>query len=145
MDLHSHNLAQMILNLCLEEDALSLHLSQVRREYKNRRNAMAAAIRKYCGASLEFDLAEGGLYLWGRMSPRISPTELLRHAAALGISFVPGDAFYAHGTPSHEIRLCFATHDEEQLTEGIRRLSRALSAVSSTAAPLAVTAGRPII
>ena len=145
VDLHSHNLAQMILNLCLEEDALSLHLSQVRREYKNRRNAMAAAIRKYCGASLEFDLADGGLYLWGRMSPRISPTELLRHAAALGISFVPGDAFYAHGTPSHEIRLCFATHDEEQLTEGIRRLSRALSAVSSTAAPLAVTAGRPII
>jgi DNA-binding transcriptional MocR family regulator len=145
VDLHSHNLAQMIINRCLEEDTLSSHLIHVRREYKKRRNAMAAAIRKYCGPSMEFDLAEGGLYIWGRMGPMISPTELLRHAATMGISFVPGDAFYAHGTPSHEIRLCFATHDEERLTEGIRRLSRALSTVAATSAAPAVAAGRPII
>ncbi|HWR28595.1 MAG TPA: PLP-dependent aminotransferase family protein, partial [Negativicutes bacterium] len=92
-----------------------------------------------------FDLSEGGLYLWGRMGPSVSPSELLRRSAALGISFVPGDAFYAHGLASHEIRLCFATHDEERLTEGIRRLGRALSAVSATASTAAESAGRPII
>ena len=145
VDLNSNNMAQMMLNIYLEEDLLPGHLALVRREYKKRRNAMAAALRKYCGPLIDFDLAEGGLYLWGRMGPAVSPGELLRHSAALGISFVPGDAFYAHGLSSHEIRLCFATHDEERLTEGIRRLGRALSAVSATALAPAATAGRPII
>ena len=108
---------------------------------------MAAAIRKYCSPAMDFDLAEGGLYLWGRLNPAISPTELLRQAATLGISFVPGDAFYAHGAASHEIRLCFATHDEERLNEGIRRLGRALAATGATAATSVSppAAGRPII
>ncbi len=145
IDLHSNNMAQILLNTCLEEDIFPSHLMHVRREYKKRRNAMAAALRKYCGSLLDFDLAEGGLYLWGRMSATVSPAELLRRSAALGISFVPGDAFYSHGIASHEIRLCFATHDEERLTEGIRRLGRALSSVSSIATPMVETAGRPII
>ena len=147
VDLHSHNLAQLILHTCLEEDALTPHLAKVRREYKKRRNAMAAAIRKYCSPTMDFDLAEGGLYLWGRLTPAILPTELLRQAATLGISFVPGDAFYAHGAVSHEIRLCFATHDEERLSEGIRRLGRALAATGAAAATSVspAAAGRPII
>jgi DNA-binding transcriptional MocR family regulator len=145
VDLHSNNLAQVMLNTYLEADMLPSHLTLVRREYKKRRNAMAAALRKYCGSMLEFDLVAGGLYLWGRMGPSVSPSELLRRAAALGISFVPGDAFFAQGQPSHEIRLCFATHDEERLTEGIRRLGRALTTVSSALPLPAEAAGRPII
>ena len=145
VDLHSNNLAQMMLNTFLEEDMLPSHLALVRREYKKRRNAMATALRKYCSPMMEFDLTAGGLYLWGRMGPSVSPAELLRRSAALGISFVPGDAFYAQGQSSHEIRLCFATHDEDRLTEGIRRLGRALSSVSEAVLPPPVTAGRPII
>ncbi len=145
VDLHSHNLAQMIINTALEENSLPLHLALVRREYKKRRNAMAAAIMRFCGATMSFDLPEGGLYIWGRMTQPIAPTELLRRAAPLGISFVPGDAFYAHGSVSHEIRLCFATHDEERLTEGIRRLGKALNAAAIDNSVSTATAGRPII
>ena len=144
VDLHSHNLAQMILHVCLAEDSLSPHLVRVRREYKKRRDAMAAAIRRYCGPTMEFEPVSGGLYLWGRLAPSVSPTELLRRAAAVGVSFVPGDAFYLHGAESHEIRLCFATHTEDILAEGIRRLSRLLA----DAAPLptrAAVGAAPII
>ena len=144
VDLHSHNLAQMILHVSLEEDTLSPHLAKVRREYKKRRDAMAAAIRKYCSTSINFTPVTGGLYLWGKMSPSVSPSELLRRAAADGVSFVPGDAFYTHGTESHEIRLCYATHAEDRLTEGIRRLGRILAETSGAPA-LSATTGRPII
>lgn len=144
IDLNSPNISQMILNVCLEEDCLSAHLVKVRQEYKKRRNAMAAAIRRYCGPALEFDLCAGGLYLWGRIGPAISPAELLRQAATVGVSFVPGDAFYTRGTESREIRLCFASHGEDRLTEGIRRLGRILSSVS-TAPALTTAASRPII
>jgi len=95
---------------------------------------------------MEFDLAAGGLYLWCRLGSSVSPAELLRRSASLGISFAPGNAFYAQGgLSSHEIRLCFATHDEERLTEGIRRLDRALSSVSVPLTLPVPTAGRPII
>lgn len=145
VDLHSHNLAQMIIHAALEENSLPLHLALVKREYKKRRNAMAAAIKKHCGPAMRFDLPEGGLYIWGRLPTTVSPTELLRRAAPLGISFVPGDAFYAHGSVSHEIRLCFATHDEDHLSEGIRRLAKALNSVSAETTIPAASAGRPII
>ena len=105
---------------------------------------MAEAIKKHCGSSLRFELPEGGLYIWGRLPAAISPTELLRRAAPLGISFVPGDAFYAHGSVSHEIRLCYATHDEDRLSEGIRRLAKALNNFSLET-PISATAGPPII
>ena len=132
VDLHSHNLAQMILHVCLEEDTLSPHLVKVRREYKKRRDAMAAAIRRYCSQTMHFTPVTGGMYLWGKLGPTVSPTELLRRAAAEGVSFVPGDAFYTHGVESHEIRLCYATHSEARLTEGIRRLGRILADTPST-------------
>ena len=144
VDLHSHNLAQMILHICLEEDSLSPHLIRVRREYKKRRDAMASAIRRYCGATMDFEPVSGGLYLWGRLGPSIAPTELLRRAAAVGVSFVPGDAFYTHGTESHEIRLCFATHAEDLLIEGIRRLGRILADTAAHPARRD-TGGSPII
>lgn len=151
VDLHTNNLAQMALHNYLEEGLMPFHLAHVRTEYKKRRNAMAAAIRKYCGPLLDFELPEGGLYIWGRIGPMIPPTELLRSAAALGISFVPGEAFFSHGTPSREVRLCFATHDEERLTEGIRRLSRTLSeaatsfGIAGRGTATVAAAGRPII
>ena len=144
VDLHSHNLAQMILHVCLEEDALAPHLARVRQEYKKRRDAMAAAIRRHCAATMDFDPVAGGLYFWGRLVPDIAPTELLRRAAAVGVSFVPGDAFYSHGTESREIRLCFATHAEDRLIEGIRRLGRILADASGQPPPRAA-GGQPII
>ena len=93
---------------------------------------------------MTFTPVTGGLYLWGKLGTEISPSELLRRAAAEGVSFVPGDAFYSHGTESHEIRLCYATHVEERLTEGIRRLGRILAETAEIPA-LTTTAGRPII
>lgn len=144
VDLHSHNLAQMILHICLQEDSLSPHLIRVRREYKKRRDAMSSAIRRYCGTAMDFEPVSGGLYLWGRLDPSVAPLELLRRAAAAGVSFVPGDAFYTHGTESHEIRLCFATHPEDILSEGIRRLGRILTDTAGQPAR-AASGGPPII
>ena len=143
VDLHSHNLAQMILNVCLEEDSLTPHLALVRQEYKKRRDAMASAIRRHCAATMDFEPVNGGLYFWGRIVPSIAPTELLRRAAAAGVSFVPGDAFYTHGTESREIRMCFATHAEDTLVEGIRRLGRILA--DSAGQPAHIAAGGPPI
>lgn len=145
MDLHSNTLSQRILHLCLEEDYLSGHLRTVCTEYKKRRDTMASAIRRHCNHYMEFTIPEGGFYLWCTLNPSASPTELLRRAAAAGVSFVPGEAFYINGTKSNQIRLSFSTHNEELLKEGIRRIGRILASGAANTIQPSNTAGRPII
>ena len=145
VDLHSNNLSQIILHACLEQDYLTDHLSFVRGEYKKRRDTLAGAIRQYCSTDLDFELPEGGFYLWCNVRPPASPAELLRRAAAAGVTFVPGEAFYLNNTESHQIRLCFVTHSEDRLKEGIRRLAKILmSGAANTIFP-SKTAARPLI
>lgn len=144
IDLHSSNLSQIVLHSFLSENALPAHLTTVRKIYKSRRDAMITALRRYC-KSLVFTPAEGGFYLWCRFSPTISPGELYRRAATAGVTFVPGAAFYRSGTDSHEMRLCFSTHDEASITEGIRIIGRILSSGATDMPVSPSQTGKPII
>lgn len=145
VDLHSNNLSQIILHTCLQQDYLAQHLTLVRREYRKRRDALAGAIRQYCPAYLDFTLPAGGFYLWCKVHPPASPAELLRQAAAAGVTFVPGEAFYLNQPDSPYIRLCFVTHDEDRLTEGVRRLAKILASGAANAPLAADTSARPLI
>jgi DNA-binding transcriptional MocR family regulator len=145
VDLHSNNLSQKILHVCLKQHYLANHLAFVRSKYKQRRDTLAGAIRQYCGAHLDFELPEGGFYLWCNVRPPASPAELLRRSAAAGVIFVPGEAFYLNNAESRQIRLCFVTHGEDRLTEGIRRIAKILTSGAANAAFPSGTAGRPLI
>ena len=57
-----------------------------------------------------------------------SPTEgtdLLGAALARGVAFVPGAEFFTRPGGDDALRLCFATHVPDQLTEAVRRLAAA--------------------
>lgn len=136
-----------ILHSCLEEDTLAPHLVKVRREYKKRRKMSWRRPSDIAAPPWILTLPKADCIFGDARNPAISPTELLR-AVRRRLNLVPGDAFYAHGAASHEIRLCFATHDEDRLSEGIRRLGRALAATgaaASTSFRRPPAAGRPII
>ncbi|MDF2569845.1 MAG: hisC 1 [Sporomusa sp.] len=132
IDLHSSNLSQRLLYDYLEEDLLDTHLSFVRTEYKKRRDLVAGALKRYCSPHLTFTLPSGGFYFWCTLSQGILTRQLLHEAAKTGISFVPGEAFYADGSGSRELRLCFVSHPEERLLEGVKRLSKALHILASS-------------
>ena len=145
VDLHSNTLAQKLLHTCIENDVIRAHLEKVRAEYRKRRDAMAAGLRRWCGGSLSFEAPDGGLYIWCMIKTGASPQELLRQAATAKVTFVPGEAFYPNGAGRKEMRLCFATHNEERLAEGVRRLGKILSSSESYARHDENVAGRPII
>ena len=130
VDLHSNNLSQWLINLFIKEGALQPHLSQVRKEYKKRRDTAANSIRRYCGSDLKFTLPAGGFYLWCKLQTGVTSQVLLLEATKNGISFVPGEAFYTEQSNLKEIRLCFATHPEAKLQEGIKRLAKTLSSLN---------------
>lgn len=127
VDLHSTNLSQWQLREYLASGLLPGHLATIRKEYQARRDATASALKRYCGDRLSFSIPAGGFYFWCRLThPFATARQLLHEATRLGVSFVPGEAFYPSGEGEKEFRLCFATNREEVLLEGIKRLAKAL-------------------
>lgn len=131
IDLHSSNLSQRLLYDFLSADLLDNHLAHVRSEYKKRRDFAANALKRYCSPYLTFTLPAGGFYFWCTLSHGILTRQLLHEAAKTGVSFVPGEAFYADASGSQELRLCFVTHPEDRLLEGIKRLGKALHTIAN--------------
>lgn len=132
IDLHSSNLSQKLLFDYLAAGLLEDHLHTVRAEYTKRRDLMAGALEQYCSPHLAFTLPAGGFYFWCTLSQGFLTRQLLHEAGKTGVSFVPGEAFYADAAGTGELRLCFATHPEERLLEGIRRLSAALQVLAGS-------------
>ncbi len=132
IDLHSSNLSQKLLFDFLAAGLLDDHLHAVRAEYAKRRDIMAGALEQYCSPHLAFTLPAGGFYFWCTLSDGLLTRQLLHEAGKAGVSFVPGEAFYADAAGAGELRLCFATHPAERLLEGIRRLSTALEVLKNT-------------
>jgi DNA-binding transcriptional MocR family regulator len=126
IDLHSNNVSQILLHQFLEAGILEKHLATVRSIYSARRDAMAKALTKYCSDTLRFSVPKGGFYFWCTLQFDHSTRMLLHEAAARGVTFVPGEAFYQNPAPTNRLRLCFVTHDSEQIVEGIRRLASVL-------------------
>ncbi len=128
VDLHSNNLAQWLLHRFLAAGELDSHLAAVRREYRQRRDATAHALRRYAGDGLSYAVPSGGFYFWCRLTGRATTRTLLPEAAREGVSVVPGEAFYPGTEGDKEFRLCYATNDAAGLQEGVRRLARAVAA-----------------
>lgn len=126
VDLHSNNLSQWLIYKMLKEGFLQSHLESVRGEYKKRRDALSRGLLRHCGGRLSFDDPGGGFYLWCSVRPPVSYGRLLQQCSREGVSLVPGEAFFPAADSRGEIRLCFASNPENILTEGARRLARAL-------------------
>jgi len=128
IDLFTNSLAQGALYEFCKRGLLDAHLQRIRPVYAERRDAMAAALRRYCGA-IEFSVPHGGLFIWAQLPPGIDSRRLLEEAIQLGLGFMVGSLFYADPGGQDRIRLCFACHDLETIATGIRKLGLALKQV----------------
>lgn len=127
IDLHSNNISQWLIQHFLESGNLDSHLAFIRREYKKRRDDTAKILRRLCGKYLDFNVPEGGFYFWCKIKQSGTSRRLLHEATKTGVTFVPGEAFYTTPNQDKEFRLCFTTHCQTVLNEGIQRLAKAIA------------------
>jgi 2-aminoadipate transaminase len=132
-DFGTANLLQHLLARALESGTFAKHLSTLRERYAAKAAVMMEAARREFPASVEWRAPDGGLYLWARLPQRIlSGTEsrLFKGALAREVLYVPGELCYAQDEtrpkPNHEMRLSFGGASEDDMREGICRLSAAL-------------------
>ena len=126
-DLHTSTFTQMVVYETARDGFIDEHVKLIRATYKERRDTMLAALRDYFPPEVSWTHPQGGLFLWVTMPPGVDSSRLLDLALRQNVAFVPGEPFFPGGDPGSHMRLNFSNAVPEQIREGIRRLSIAVS------------------
>lgn len=125
--------AQQTVTDFLAEEHLQPHLDRVLSLYRERKNAMHAALKRRFGDAVRATDPDGGFFLWVTFTSQPIDTQaLFEIALAEGVAYIPGPAFSVNGNFGDALRLCFATSTPQRIDEGIARLERAVDALGST-------------
>ncbi|WP_087689754.1 PLP-dependent aminotransferase family protein [Pandoraea sp. PE-S2R-1] len=128
VDLCSVPWTQAVAAEYLADGALERHLPSIKLAYKRKCDAMCEALGTLLGDEIQFHAPEGGMFVWARLAA-VKTSELLPHAIAEKVLFVPGTAFYAEDADAASLRLSFAAPGVDAIEEGVKRLQRAMQAV----------------
>jgi len=110
----------------LEEGEVQRHARRMRRIYESRRESLVAALKKHLGSVLSFAVPSGGIALWARVASEIDVDRWAERSLKAQVAFAPGREFAFDGKPSAHARLAFASLNESEIHEGVRRIAAAL-------------------
>ena len=90
--------------------------------YRERRDAMLAALDAHFPPSATWTRPQGGLFVWATLPEFIDTTDLLALALSANVAFVPGRAAFVGGDGGASMRLNFSASAPETIDEGVRRI-----------------------
>jgi len=126
-DLHTSTFAQMVMYEVAKDGFLDEHVKVIRQCYKERRDAMLAALDDFFPHEVKWTRPQGGLFLWVTLPAGVDGMKLFNEAIRQNVAFVPGNPFFAEGDSGSHMRLNFSNATPEMIREGIRRLSIAVA------------------
>ncbi len=128
--LHTSTFTQVVAYEVAKDNFLDEHIKLIRKVYRERRDVMLEALKKYFPSEVTWTHPQGGLFLWITLPEGMDCHRLFDVALKENVAFVPGDCFYAGNGFAHEglrhLRLNFSFGQPDQIREGIRRLSVAV-------------------
>ena len=126
-DLHTSTFAQMVAYEVARGGFLDRHVREIRRVYRERRDAMLAALESYLPEEVRWTHPEGGLFLWATLPEGLDAEEVLQIALEKEkVAFIPGRPFFTGEPEPNTMRLNFSYCPPERIEEGISRLGRVL-------------------
>lgn len=126
-DLSNPGWLQMTVARYIESGRLDAHLPTIIDAYRRKAAAMQQAIATHLApAGMRFNIPDGGMFMWGRIEAGRSTRDLLAHAIEAGVTFVPGDIYYADQPDFSTMRLSFSTPSPQVIGEGVARIGQAL-------------------
>jgi DNA-binding transcriptional MocR family regulator len=159
MDLVTSPVAQRALAEYLRRGGFGGHLQRARIVYRERRDALLAALEREL-ADCVWTRPEGGLSLWVTMPDGVNERDLFLEALDRGVGFTRGQAFFAQPqaqplpqaqsqpTARPSLRLCFGALAPAQLEQAVHLLRDALAVQhrrSSSGSLLASRASSPLV
>ncbi len=130
-DLHTSTIDQAAAAVYLTSTDLDAHVAGLCAAYRERRDAMIAALPGTVPAGTEWTDPDGGMFVWLRLPGEVDTTDVLKRALAHNVAFVPGAPFFATTPDTATMRLSFTTNPPDEITEGMRRLAAAFTSPSA--------------
>lgn len=132
-DLQGNTLAQSIIERYLEENDYDVRVSELRRFYSGKAEALASALRRRL-PDCRFEAPGGGFSLWLTTGAPWDDVELLRNAMQAGTSFDPGRDFRRDGASRPlALRLAFSSIAASDIDQAVMRLARAFDQTARAA------------
>jgi 2-aminoadipate transaminase len=125
-DLCGSAFAQVVAERWFAGDRWRKVLRELVDTYAERRDAMLEALAEHFPAEATWTVPEGGFFVWVTLPRHLDTTAVLAEAVDHGVTFVPGDGFFADGRGSASMRLAFCFAEPDRIREGIARLGAVL-------------------
>ncbi|HEX5597380.1 MAG TPA: PLP-dependent aminotransferase family protein [Micromonosporaceae bacterium] len=98
-------------------------LKTYREIYRERRDALLAALTDLMPDGTTWTKPQGGLFVWATLPDGLDAKAMMPRAINARVAYVPGTGFYADGTGTGNMRLNFSFPPPERIREGVRRLA----------------------
>lgn len=122
-NIHSSFLDQSTFYYYLKSGAFSRYLKNVRKYYRNKFTLVTKMINKYI--PYEYLTGEGGLHVFIKLKENINTRRLLDLCYEDGVTFMPGDIFYADNeSEQNTFRIGFGRVSDEDIENGIKIIGR---------------------
>jgi DNA-binding transcriptional MocR family regulator len=144
-DIHTSPLIQAAVYHFCRQRLLDRHQTRVLREYGRRRTALLGALAKRMPAGVTWTENEGGFSLLVTLPVGLDAALLLERAAARGVIFTPGNAFFVDGGGERTLRLSFSALPLAQIDEGIKRLAETIRDVQRQPEPAGPVAAPAVL
>ncbi len=131
-DLGGAPLLQRALTEFLRRDGLKRHLRRVLPIYRERRDALLAALEQAMPPGVAWTRPQGGFCCWVTLPPAGLFDDLYTAALRQGWAFAPGNVFQARGGAQtgslpQAVRICFGQQPPAVIRRGVESLARLVS------------------
>ncbi len=124
-DLCTSAFVSLVSAYILRDGHLERQIGVSRELYAKKVSVMLRALEEHMPGvdGITWSKPQGGMFLWVRLPEYMDTTEMISDAVDLRVGYVVGTCFYHDGSGKNEMRLNYSYPTEEQIIEGIRRLS----------------------
>jgi len=127
LDLCTSTFTQFIADDLMRSGSLDLHIMKIREMYKPKRDIMMSAMKKYFPDGYKCNKPKGGMFAWVTLPWSTIDTEtMFLDAIKNKVAYVHGKAFHVDDGGGQSMRLNFSYSSNEQIEEGMKRLSNVI-------------------
>ena len=128
-DVHTNIFFQMLCHRFMTECDLDAHIEKIRAIYRHKCGLMLGELDKKMPNGVTYTRPEGGLFIWCTLPEGADMLAFCKLAVEKKVAVVPGTTFGCDpSAPSRSFRLNYSTPSDEQIVEGVARLSDAARA-----------------
>jgi 2-aminoadipate transaminase len=100
------------------------HVLNLQHVLRDKCQTMADVLNEQFGATAEFVIPKGGIFIWITLPASINTTELAQVALTEGVAINPGAEWVADPVMGrNRLRLCFASPSKQEIIDGVKALA----------------------